>query len=292
MRKNLGMSIALLLAGLLAVPAAASAAGTIVGGTLKVRDYKLTLVANNQGKKDSVAVMFTRVAAKSTQQHLYIFDKGVKVTGNAISGSLGRYGSINLRLQNTRSLKKNKVPKGCTGKPGKARAGTLVGKFRLVADKTYFRTVTASQMPGTASSTGAFSCGGGGSAGGGGDGAGGGDATQGPMLMHSAVSGGANFVFTATPGVQSALQIDDVKATAPARIMHMITAVGPGLAIAPGGATATVDGLPRFLAGKGTFSGEAAGTVVVGTLAGNLVAKFDSIKPVAIAGDATLISPF
>ena len=68
--------------------------------------------------------------------------KGSKAT---IKGSLGRYGSVNLKLNATKKAR-GVVPKGCTGKVGATRSGVAVGKLRLVADKTYFRTISKKNL--------------------------------------------------------------------------------------------------------------------------------------------------
>jgi hypothetical protein len=164
------------------------------------------------------------------------------------------------------------------------------GSFRLVADTTYFRTVTAKTMPGASITGGNIRCGGDGTGNGGG---GGGGATGQPTLTQTKTDGAAMFSFTAQRGVQTALQMDDRAATAPAQIMHMITAPGnPGLEIGGGGMTATAKANTPFLTGTGTFAGEGgAGPMVTGTLSGNLRAAFDSIGAIDIAGDAMLMNP-
>jgi hypothetical protein len=284
------MWIAVPLCTALAVPTAAQAAGTVVGGPVKVRGYSMSVIGTDAGSKDTMTVMFTRTSGKASQTHSYGFDKGVKVTKTSISGSLGRFGSINLRLRDVRSLKNKKLPKGCTGRAGNAKVGTLRGKFRLVADATYFRTVTAKKLTGFWSGQGKLRCAGGGANNrGGGDG--GGDARE-PMLTHTRTDGGALFSFTATRNAQMALRSDDPSLTAPARVMHMISATGPSLVVGAGGATATVKSVAPFIAGQGAFTaGFAAGTTVTGTLAGGLVARFDSIGSIAASGDALLIDP-
>jgi hypothetical protein len=282
------MWIAVPLLGALAVPTTAQAAGTVVGGPVKVRDYSMSLIGTDAGSKDTLTVIFQRSSGKSGQTHSYTFAKGVKVTGTSISGSLGRFGSINLRLRDARSIKRKKLPKGCTGSAGKAKAGTLRGKFRLVADTTYFRTVNLKKLNGLWSGSSKLRCTGNGT-GTGGDGSGDGAARE-PMLTHSTTDGGAMFSFTATRNTQMAMRTEDPALTAPAQVFHMISATGPSLAV--GGATATVQSVSPFIAGQGTFTaGFAAGPTVTGTLAGDLVARFDSIGPLTVSGDALLINP-
>jgi hypothetical protein len=276
------------LAAILALPVSAQAAGTLSAGPVKVRDYEMTVVGSDGGARDSFTVMFRRTSGKSTQQHMYTFASGVKVTATSMRGSLGRYGSVNLKLRNARKTKSS-VPAGCTGRAGSARSGTFTGSFRLVADTTYFRTVTARKLPGMAMRSGNLRCG---DSGGGGNGGGGGDAAGEPMLTHTKTDGAAMFTFTARRSGQTVMQMEDRATTAPAQIMHMISGSGNGLVVGGGGLTATSKAISPFLSGTGDFTGEGgAGTVVTGTLAGDLRARFDSIGAIGIAGDAMLMNP-
>jgi hypothetical protein len=260
------------IAAALALPAVAHADSSVVGGPLKVRDYQMSVIGSDGGK-DSLSIVLSRTSGRSTQQHMYLFDSGVTVTPTSIKGSLGRYGTINLKLAGARSAKSS-IPAGCTGKPGTMKRGTLTGSLRFVADSSYFRTITAKSLPGTVSVGGSIRCDGATS---GGPGAGTG-AAGGPMLSLTKTDGGGMFTFSATAKQQSAMVMDDAAATAPAQVMHIITAEGTGLK------GDTVPGLSPFIGGTGAFQG-----TVSGTLSGDLTAKFDSIAPVAIQGDATLL---
>ena len=288
MTKRMWIAAPLLVA--LVVPTSAQAAGTMVAGPVKVRGYDMSVLGSDQGSKDSVSVLFARRSGKSSQTHMYTFDKGVKVTKTSISGSLGRFGSINLKLRDARALKRAKLPKGCTGVVGKTKSGSLRGKFRFVADTTYFRTVNAKKLPAVASTSGKLDCSGSGD-GAGGDGGGGGAGGE-PMLTHTKTDGGAMFSLTATRKSITAMQVEDANHTAPARVMHMISASGPSLAVGPGGATATVQRVSPFVAGQGAFTADfAASATATGTLAGDLVARFDSIGSITASGDAILMNP-
>jgi hypothetical protein len=256
----------------LALPAVAHADSSVVGGPLKVRDYQMSVIGSDAGK-DSLSIVFSRTSGGSTQQHMYLFDSGVTVTPTSIKGSLGRYGSIDLKLSGARSANSS-VPAGCSGNPGSVKRGTLKGSLRFVADASYFRTVTAKSLPGTVSVGGSIRCDGATS---GVPGAGTG-AAGGPMLSLTKTDGGGMFTFSATPKQQSAMVMDDASATAPAQVMHMISAEGNGLK------GDSVPGISPFIGGTGAFQG-----TVSGTLSGDLTAKFDSIGPVAIQGDATLM---
>ncbi|HEU4657370.1 MAG TPA: hypothetical protein VFR97_07585 [Capillimicrobium sp.] len=265
----------------LALPSAASAKGTVIGGPLKVRAYQMTLVGSDAAK-DTLSVVFNRTAGTSSQQHVYTFDRGVKVTSTSISGKLGRFGAVNLKLTSASSVK-GTVPKGCTGKPGSTKRGTLTGSFKLVADTTYFKTLKAGSLRGSSSTGGSLRCDGPAGPGGpGGPGAGG------PTLSMTDQTADGMLTFSATKRTQTAMRMDDAGATAPARVMHLIAAQGGGLAVS-GGDTATVKGISPFLAGTGNFSGERAGSMATGELSGNLFAKFDSIGAIALEGDAMLM---
>jgi len=256
----------------LALPTAAQADTSPVGGPLKVRDYEMSVIGTDAAK-DSVTVLFSRTSGASSQQHMYSFDSGVTVTATSIKGSLGRFGAIDLKLTGARAAK-GTLPAGCSGNPGTTKRGTLTGSFKLVADSTYFRTVTARSLAGTTSTGGSIRC----------DSAtatvpGGNNGTfSGPMLSLTKSDADGMFTFSATPKTQSAMRMDDAAATAPARIMHMISAPGAGLK------GQSVSGIAPFIGGSGAYSGG-----VSGTLSGDLTAKFDSIGSIAIEGPATLM---
>jgi hypothetical protein len=256
----------------LVLPTAAHADSSVVGGPLKVRDYEMTVIGSDAAR-DSVMVLFSRTAGASSQQHMYSFDSGVTVTPTSIKASLGRYGAIDLKLSGARAAR-SALPAGCSGRPGTTKRGTLTGSFKLVADTTYFRTVTAKSLPGMASTGGQVRCHGAGSGTPGTRPGGAG----GPMLSLTKTGADGMFTFSATAKAQSAMRMDDAQATAPAQLMHIISAEGPGLK------GTSVPGISPFLGGAGTFAGD-----VSGTLSGDLTARFDSIGPVRIEGAATMI---
>jgi hypothetical protein len=270
------------LAALIAAPAVAQADTTVTAGPLKVRDYQMTILGTD-GAQDGLTVLFNRTSGKSTQMHMYSFDQGVSVTPTSIKASLGRYGTIALSLRGAKATK-GVVPAGCTGSAGTSRAGTMTGNLRFVADSGYFRTISAKSLKGATSTGGKIDCRpANGQSGGGVAGAGG------PTLMVSAGEGEAMAMFTASSDSQTAMRSEDPAATAPATIMHMISAPGSGLAVAADNASATVKGITPFIAGSGTFSGDPFPGGATGTLGGDVVAHFDSIGDVAFGGDATLM---
>lgn len=291
MRKRFALALAL--SGglaLLAVPASAGASMTMITtAPIKVRGYQMTVIGADT-KKDTLSVIFNRQAKKSTQTHVFTFDKGVKVTGNSISARLGRFGRINLKfgpLTKTRG----KLPAGCTGRAAMTKTGTLRGQLRFVADRNFFRTVTTRSVRGTVTSGGKLNCSGPGGGNGGG-GAGGGFGKGEPMLTLSKVDGDEVLSLTATKSNISVVKVESAKRSAPAHIIRSITATGPRSLVVMPGASATVKGHVPFLSGNGQFTpSQNLGVMATGNLGGNLTAKFDSIGRQALSGDATLINP-
>jgi hypothetical protein len=286
---TLGAAVA---AALLLAPAAASAAApTLIAGPLKVKDYSMTVSATHGSS--AVNVLFNRTAGKATQTHMYSFDSGatVKVKGakGSLKADLGRFGAIKLKLKNVGAARKGSVPAGCTGTPGSARSGKLTGSFKLVADSTYFNTVSAKRLKAQVVKGGSLNC----------QGAGG-QPDAPTTLMANLEQPGGQLTFYATRAAdggvaQQAMRIDDEAATAPASIMHLINAPGGAAAFAPAsdlsGATGT--GVGPFLTGAFSFAGEPFGTMASGKLSGDLVANFDSIGAQQIASgapDAILMS--
>jgi hypothetical protein len=296
MTKNLRTPalVALCAAGLLAAPAGASAAGTVIAGPLKVKGYSMTVTATD-GSSDSLGVMFNRTAGKASQMHSYSFSQGVnvKVSGASasIKGSLGRYGNVNLKLKGAGAARKGIVPKGCTGTAGKSRAGALRGSFKLVADTTYFKTVSAKSLKGQIQKGGSIKC----------DGSHGGQAKAPTTLTVSLDKPEGMLMFTASKAAdgtvhQQAMRMDEAGATAPASIMHMINAPGGAAAFAPSADLSSASGsaVSPFFTGAYSFASEMAmGTSAMGKLNGDLVAAFDSIgqQPIAAgAPDAMIVT--
>jgi hypothetical protein len=286
--------VALCAAGLLAAPAGASAAGTVVAGPMKVKGYSMTVTATDDSS-DSVGVMFNRTAGKASQMHSYSFSEGVKVkvsgASASIKGSFGRYGNVNLKLKGAGAAKKGVVPKGCTGTAGKSRAGTLRGSFKLVADSTYFKTVSAKSLKGQLLKGGSIKC----------DGSHGGETKAPTTLTVSLQQPEGMLMFSASKAAdgsvnQQAMRMDEAGATAPASIMHLINAPGGAAAFAPSAdlASATGSAVSPFFKGAFSFASDMAmGTTAMGKLSGDLVAAFDSIgaQPIAAGSpDAMIVS--
>ena len=284
----------------LLIPAGASADAFVSAGPVKVRDYQMTVSAFD-GKTDSLSVMMRRADGKASQMHMFTFSTGINVTvaknlgAATVKGSLGRYGAVNLKLRGPGALKSYGVPAGCTGKPSKGRAGTLAGAFKLVADTTYFKTVASKSLKAQVFKSGAIECGTDGSGNGGGGGATGGmslssfvTATDGGMTSLS-VSKDAKGAVS-----QNVMRMEPAPATAPARIIRMISAPSAASTFTAAGdlSSASVTASSRFLTGAATFASENVfDTTAMGALSGSYAAKFDSIGTLAIAAggpDATL----
>ncbi len=276
-------------AGLLAAPASASAASsTIIAGPLKVKDYSMTISATSGS--GSVGVTFSRSAGKATQMHSYSFASGatVKVKGSkaSIKADLGAYGKIDLKAK-LGAKRKGIVPRGCTGTAGKTRSGTLKGEFKLAADTTYFNTIAAKKLKGMVLKAGSLDCTGGS----------GGVPKAPTTLMASKQDGGSQLMFYATKAAdgsvdQQAMRMDDDAVTAPASIMHMISAPGGAAAFSPTAdlSSATGSAVAPFFAGAFSFASDfVSGTTSMGTRSADFAAKFDSIGTQAIGGDAMIM---
>jgi hypothetical protein len=269
----------------LAAPAMASAAGSsVVAGPLKVKGYTLTLSATDGGASDSFAVSAIKTSGQSSQMHTWSFSSGVDVkigSGKAtIKGSLGKYGSVNATV-NAGRAGKGAVPKGCTGTTGSTRLGTLGGATKLVLDTTFFKTVNVKKAKAQIVSGGTLKCSGGPST-----------ATKGLMLTHSAEGpDGTTMLSIMKDGgkvTQMAMRTDTASATAPASVLHMITATtgASGLDAAGDLSTAKAAAAGPFFSGSLSFSGTPSGGMATGTLSGDFTAKFDSIPAFTPAAGA------
>ena len=294
MRKRIAVALALSAGlALLTAPASAGASPTVITtAPIKVRGYQMTVVGSD-AKKDGLTVVFSRRAKKSTQSHIFTFDKKVKVTGRSINARLGRFGRINLRFGPLTNVKgRSKLPAGCTGRAARTKTGTLRGQLRFVADRNFFRTIKTKSIRGTVTSGGRLKCAGTGD-GTGGDGMGDGGFGKGePMLTLSKQDGDAMLTMTATKNSVTVFKMESRKQTSPAMVMRTIVAPGRGSLVVMPDASATVKSQKPFLVGTGLFSPtQNLGVMATGTLGGNLVAKFDSIGRQSLTGDATLLNP-
>jgi hypothetical protein len=81
--------------------------------------------------------------------------------------------------------------------------------------------------------------------------------------------------------------MEDSAATAPLQVMHMISATGGVFDNASDFSSASVTGAGQFITGKLAFTSDSGyGSGAVGTAAGDLTAKFDSVGAISLtAGD-------
>ena len=278
-------------AAILPVPAAASAASapTVVGGPVKVKAYSMSVVAS----KGSLSVVLNRTAGKASQNHIYTASQGVAVkvntalTKGTVTAPLGAQGSLELKLRGTGALRRGTVPKGCTGTPGKSRAGVLTGTFKLKADGgRYFGTIKKGKLPAQIIKGGKLNCqssnGGGGTPGGG----------AGSTILSSTATDGdqltsLSVVRHGSDVTESVTRIDSRTATAPLSVIHTISTPAPASAFSVAGdlSSATVQGAGRFITGSLAFAADNAfGSTATGTSTGSLAAQFDPLGPIALTG--------
>jgi hypothetical protein len=280
-------------AAVLAVPAAASArTSTVIAGPVKVKAYSMTLIAS----KNSMSAILTRRAGKSNQSHVYSASKGVKVklarnlSSGSIKASLGKLGTVNLRLHGSGPVRKSKPPKGCTGQASRSRQGKLSGTFRLKADNgRYFGTIRQGSLPATALDAGKLTCQG---TGDGGTGSPGG--SSGSTTLSRTISDGDEFtslVVTRHKGKVSEFvtRIDSRAATAPLVVTHSVSTTAPGGAFSVAGdlKSATVQGA-GFITGSLSYAAkDGFGAYSTGTATGSLAARFDPLGKISLTqGDA------
>jgi hypothetical protein len=277
---------ALAASGLLALPGVAGAAGgkTVFAGPLKVKGYQMTLMATDGGASDELTFMFNKTSGKSFQMHNYAFQKGaasvtVKGSKATIKGTLGKYGSVSLKLKAAKKTR-GVVPKGCKGKPGTSLTGVVAGKLRLVPDTTFFKTVSAKSLKATIPGTSTIKCDGNG---GGGTG---GKPSHGVMLSSFGQAPAGSVMLSVSKG--SAGTYHMVSVTEPGSdttmVTHMITALGGAsdLAASDDMTSATLTASGAFLSGSAKFTSEDVPGMSMGTLLGDYAAKFDSIGRIAL----------
>lgn len=274
-------------AAVLAVPAVASA-GTpsVVAGPVKVKAYSMSLVAS----KNSMSVILTRRAGKSTQSHIYGATRGVKVklarnlSSGSVKASLGKLGTVNLRLHGSGALRKSKPPKGCTGKAGRARQGKLSGTFKLKADNgRYFGTIRKGALPAIALNSGKLEC----------EGTGGGTGnpggSSGSTTLSRTMSDGdetTSLIVTRHKGKVSEFvtRIDSRAATAPLSVIHSITTTAPSdaFSVAADLKSASVKGA-GFITGSLSYAADSGfAQFSSGTASGSLAAKFDPLGTISL----------
>jgi hypothetical protein len=226
--------------------------------------------------------MAVKTAGGSLQMHSWTFANGVAVSVKGakatIKGDLGGYGRVDAVIA-TGGKAGGKLPPGCKGSAGSTRAGTLSGTTKLVLDTGFFGTIAPKKIKALIAQAGKLTC----------DAAG--TSPQGKGLLLTGSTTGADgqlmvsIVKQAGRVTQSVIRSDDATASAPASVMHMISAQtgAAGLDAAADMTTAKAAAAGPFLAGTLSFAGEPMGPMATGTLSGDFAAKFDSIGTQSLA---------
>lgn len=251
-------------------------------GPLPVHGYAMTVDAS-QG---SLEVTFTRTAPGMSQTHQYSF-RHAQVTAptdmrrGRLTADLGAFGSIDLRFRPSGAIHKLKLGPGCIGtEPDRHRVGRVTGTFRLVADTTFFGTVTASRIPAGLTRAGDSICRSTGTA----------PEIPGPLTLAN--DGGppsTDLLVVALKGGRSYQNIT----VGSGHVLHEITSTGPAGSFTGSTQAVTVLGpAPGFsgtLAYTATKRSDKFDTT--GTLSGDYTALFDSIAPVTFpAGTKAQVS--
>jgi hypothetical protein len=251
-------------------------------GPLPVHGYAMTIDAG-LGVLD---VTFTRKVPGMEQTHQYTWNH-VQVTAprdmrrGRLRADLGSFGSIDLRFRPTGAIHKLKLGPGCIGTElNRHRLGRLTGTFRLVADATFFGTVTAGRLPADLTRTGDSICRSTGTA----------PEFPGPLtLANDGGPANSNLLVVALKGGRS---YQDITVDA-GHVLHEITSTGTA-----GSFTGSTKGVTVLGPAPG-FSGTLTYTATkrsdrfdtTGTLSGDYTALFDSIAPVTFpAGTKAQVS--
>jgi hypothetical protein len=132
----------------LALPAASDGAAFNLSTRRAVKTpnkgFRLSLNASQgfKGEGFSSPANVSFLLFRGSENDYYSFTKHIKFTAKRnmsranIKGSFAKHrGKIAMKFKATSKKQTEKVPKGCTGKPGAQRHGILVGKLRLKADR-------------------------------------------------------------------------------------------------------------------------------------------------------------
>ena len=253
----------------------------LTAGPLAVHGYQMTLDASN----DSVLITFERTAPGTRQTHTYQFEH-IHLTAQRnlrtgrLSGRLGSFGTIDLRFRRSGAVHLRKLAPQCSGPLDRHRRGHLTGTFRLVADTTFFGTVTASrlradltrQSGGVCSATGAA------------------PEFPGPLTLDAGDGTVTTVLMIAGKGGRSSQDVSVI--TEHPDVQHEIEATGPAGSFTGSTAGVTIQAAPGF---SGTLSytptKRSNKFVTKGTVSGDYTALFDSIAPLTVSGAAGVTGP-
>jgi hypothetical protein len=250
-------------------------------GPLAVHGYQMTLDVSD----DSVLITFERTAPGTRQTHTYQFDH-IHLTAPRnlrtarLSGRLGNFGSIDLRFRRTGAIHTRKPAPQCSGPRDRHRRGRLTGTFRLVADTTFFGTVTASRLPADLTRQSGSVCSSTGAA----------PEFPGPLTLDAGDGTITTVLMIAGKDGRSSQDVS-VNTQHP-DVQHEIESTGPAGSFTGSTAGVTIQAAPGF---SGTLSYTPAKRsnkfVTKGTVSGDYTALFDSIAPLTITGAASVTGP-
>jgi hypothetical protein len=241
----------------------------------------MTLDASNDG----VLITFERTAPGTRQTHTYQFEHvHLRAQRNLrtgrLAGRLGSFGSIDLRFRRSGAIHTRKLAPQCSGPRDRHRRGRLTGSFRLVADTTFFGTVTASRLPADLTRQAGEVCATTGAA----------PEFPGPLTLTAGDGTTMSLLVIARKGGRSSQQIS--VSTPHPDVDHEIDSTGPAGSFTGSTGAATVQAAPGF---SGSLSYTATKRhnrfSTDGALSGDYTALFDSIPAVSVPGPASVTGP-
>jgi hypothetical protein len=294
------MNRLLLLVAFLVLPAVFPATGAaasrgarvLVAGPLKVRAYKMYLMASSAPAPAaaSLTVLFVRGTPKDLQEHYYQFTHGVsvKIAANGrsatVRANLGTYGHVRMKFASAGAG--HKVPGVCQGATLNQIPGTLAGRrgVAFASHSSYLRTVRSSNLPAyIATVRGQLNCK--------------------PQLIHGVTlnatantPGQVTTNFSATRSARGVISeqfnvLDYPTTPTVPTIIHSVYATrlrASAFTFASNFSSAHAKAASLFLSGRLAFTQTfpTPGGLVIGTVAGNLAAHFDGIGAVSVPANA------
>lgn len=144
-------------AGLLLVAPNAQSAMIIRGG----KSAELSIAGSNgyrisvEGRGRTVSLSALRVRAESSVGTVYAVDG--KVSQSGLKARFGKFGRVAVKFKPSGRVKRERPPRGCTGKAAIARLGEFVGTIRFVGERLYTR-VDSRRARGSVTTSPAWHC--------------------------------------------------------------------------------------------------------------------------------------
>jgi hypothetical protein len=126
-------------AGLLLVAPKAQSAMTIGGS----KSAELSIAGSNgyrisvEGRERTVSLSAVRVRTGSSVWTVYAVDG--KVSQSGLRARFGKFGRVAVKFKPSGKVKRERPPRGCTGKAAITRLGEFVGTIRFVGERRYTR---------------------------------------------------------------------------------------------------------------------------------------------------------